>query len=108
VLETEGGIRDRRHARQATAFKGAITFEHVSFGYSPVIRDAETSGGRTRQSVIPHFLSRASARPSGSNEESARRYRSRTGLPSSNVTRPERGSIRTRVSGSPPGVGSET
>jgi subfamily B ATP-binding cassette protein MsbA len=35
VLETEGGIRDRRHARQAKAFKGAIAFDHVSFGYSP-------------------------------------------------------------------------
>ena len=67
--------------------------DHVSFGYSPVMRDADTSGGRTRQSVIPQPLSRASARPSGSNEESASRYRSRTGLPPSNVTRPERGSI---------------
>ena len=35
VLETEGGIRDRRHARQAKAFTGAIAFDHVSFGYSP-------------------------------------------------------------------------
>jgi subfamily B ATP-binding cassette protein MsbA len=35
VLETEGGIRDRRHARHANAFKGAIAFDHVSFGYSP-------------------------------------------------------------------------
>jgi subfamily B ATP-binding cassette protein MsbA len=35
VLETEGGIRDRRHARQAKAFNGAIAFDHVSFGYSP-------------------------------------------------------------------------
>src|SRR4029434_1330962 len=34
-LETEGGIRDRRHARQAKAFTGAIAFDHVSFGYSP-------------------------------------------------------------------------
>jgi ATP-binding cassette, subfamily B, bacterial len=35
VLETEGGIRDRRHARRAPAFKGAIGFDRVSFGYSP-------------------------------------------------------------------------
>ena len=35
VLETEGGVRDRRHARTAPAFKGAIEFDHVSFGYSP-------------------------------------------------------------------------
>ena len=35
VLETEGGIRDRRHARHAAPFKGAIAFDHVSFGYSP-------------------------------------------------------------------------
>src|SRR4029078_16429 len=34
VLESEGGIRDRRHARQATGFKGAIAFDRVSFGYS--------------------------------------------------------------------------
>ncbi|MEQ1573399.1 MAG: ABC transporter ATP-binding protein [Vicinamibacterales bacterium] len=35
VLETEGGVRDQRHARRATGFKGAIAFDHVSFGYSP-------------------------------------------------------------------------
>ena len=35
VLETEGGVRDRRHARQAPGFKGAIEFDHVSFGYTP-------------------------------------------------------------------------
>jgi len=35
VLATEGGIRDRRHARRAIGFKGAIAFDHVSFGYSP-------------------------------------------------------------------------
>jgi ATP-binding cassette subfamily B protein len=35
VLETEGGVRDLRHARLATTFKGAIEFAHVSFGYSP-------------------------------------------------------------------------
>ena len=35
VLETEGGIRDLRHARKATTFKGAIAFDHVSFGYTP-------------------------------------------------------------------------
>jgi ATP-binding cassette subfamily B protein len=35
VLETESGLRDRRHARQAKAFNGAIAFDHVSFGYSP-------------------------------------------------------------------------
>jgi ATP-binding cassette, subfamily B, bacterial len=35
VLETEGGLRDRRHARLAKAFNGAIAFDHVSFGYSP-------------------------------------------------------------------------
>ena len=35
VLDTEGGVRDRRHARQARAFKGAIAFDHVSFGYGP-------------------------------------------------------------------------
>jgi subfamily B ATP-binding cassette protein MsbA len=35
VLETEGGVRDLRHARKAPRFKGAIAFDHVSFGYSP-------------------------------------------------------------------------
>ena len=35
VLETESGVRDLRHARRAAAFKGAIEFDHVSFGYSP-------------------------------------------------------------------------
>ena len=35
VLETEGGVRDRRHAPRATAFKGAIEFSHVSFAYGP-------------------------------------------------------------------------
>jgi len=34
VLETEGGVRDRRHARAAAPFKGAIAFEGVSFGYN--------------------------------------------------------------------------
>jgi ATP-binding cassette subfamily B protein len=34
VLETEGGVRNRRHARAARPFKGAIAFEHVSFGYA--------------------------------------------------------------------------
>jgi ATP-binding cassette subfamily B protein len=35
VLETEGGVRDARHARRAPTFKGAIAFDRVSFGYSP-------------------------------------------------------------------------
>ena len=35
VLETDGGVRDLPHARRATAFKGSIEFDHVSFGYSP-------------------------------------------------------------------------
>jgi ATP-binding cassette, subfamily B, bacterial len=35
VLETEGGIRDQPHARRAARFKGAIEFNHVSFGYTP-------------------------------------------------------------------------
>lgn len=35
VLETEGGVRDVRGARRAPAFKGAVAFDHVSFGYSP-------------------------------------------------------------------------
>ncbi|HTM03901.1 MAG TPA: ABC transporter ATP-binding protein [Vicinamibacterales bacterium] len=35
VLETEGGVRDRRGARTAAGFKGAIAFDHVSFGYGP-------------------------------------------------------------------------
>jgi ATP-binding cassette subfamily B protein len=35
VLETEGGVRDRRNARKAAAFKGAIEFDRVSFGYGP-------------------------------------------------------------------------
>jgi subfamily B ATP-binding cassette protein MsbA len=35
VLDTEGGVRDRPHAKTATDFKGAITFDHVSFGYAP-------------------------------------------------------------------------
>jgi ATP-binding cassette subfamily B protein len=35
VLDTEGGVRDRPHARTAKGFTGAIAFEHVSFGYQP-------------------------------------------------------------------------
>jgi ATP-binding cassette subfamily B protein len=35
VLETEAGVRDARGARQAPGFKGAIVFDHVSFGYRP-------------------------------------------------------------------------
>ncbi len=35
VLDTEGGVRDKKHARQAGTLKGAISFEHVSFGYGP-------------------------------------------------------------------------
>jgi subfamily B ATP-binding cassette protein MsbA len=35
VLETESGVRDRRHARAAAPFKGMIAFNGVSFGYSP-------------------------------------------------------------------------
>ena len=35
ILETEGGVRDRRHARKAAPFKGTIDFNGVSFGYSP-------------------------------------------------------------------------
>jgi ATP-binding cassette subfamily B protein len=35
VLETEGGVRDQRHARTATRFRGAIAFDRVSFGYTP-------------------------------------------------------------------------
>ena len=35
VLETEGGVRNQRNARKAAAFKGAITFDGVSFGYGP-------------------------------------------------------------------------
>src|SRR4029077_1262481 len=35
VLETEGGVRDQRNARKAAAFKGAIAFDGVSFGYGP-------------------------------------------------------------------------
>jgi ATP-binding cassette subfamily B protein len=35
VLETEGGVRDARNARAASGFKGAIAFDHVSFGYDP-------------------------------------------------------------------------
>jgi subfamily B ATP-binding cassette protein MsbA len=35
VLETEGGVRDQRHARKAAGFKGAIAFDRVSFGYGP-------------------------------------------------------------------------
>jgi subfamily B ATP-binding cassette protein MsbA len=35
VLETEGGVRDARNARTARGFKGAIAFDHVSFGYGP-------------------------------------------------------------------------
>jgi len=34
VLETESGVRDRRHARASAPFKGAIAFEGVSFGYN--------------------------------------------------------------------------
>ena len=34
VLATEGGVRDRRHARAARRFTGAIAFEGVSFGYN--------------------------------------------------------------------------
>ena len=42
VLDTEGGVRDRPHARKATGFKGAIAFDHVSFGYAqdhPILND---------------------------------------------------------------------
>ena len=35
VLETESGVRDLPHARRATAFKGKIEFDKVSFGYNP-------------------------------------------------------------------------
>jgi ATP-binding cassette, subfamily B, bacterial len=35
VLETEAGVRDMPHARRAPRFKGAIAFDHVSFGYTP-------------------------------------------------------------------------
>jgi ATP-binding cassette, subfamily B, bacterial len=35
VLDTESGLRDRKHARSAPRFKGAIAFDHVSFGYNP-------------------------------------------------------------------------
>jgi len=35
VLETESGVRDRRHARAAAPFKGMIAFNGVSFGYTP-------------------------------------------------------------------------
>jgi subfamily B ATP-binding cassette protein MsbA len=35
VLDTESAVRDRRGARAAAPFKGAIAFEGVSFGYSP-------------------------------------------------------------------------
>jgi len=35
VLETEGGVRDVRHAKRAAPFTGDIAFDHVSFGYSP-------------------------------------------------------------------------
>jgi ATP-binding cassette subfamily B protein len=35
VLETEGGVRDHRHARKAPRLEGAIAFDHVSFGYTP-------------------------------------------------------------------------
>jgi len=34
VLETESGVRERRRARAAPPFKGAIAFEGVSFGYN--------------------------------------------------------------------------
>jgi ABC-type multidrug transport system fused ATPase/permease subunit len=46
VLETEGGVRDRRHAQRATAFRGAIEFSHVSFAYSPdqpILKDVSFS-----------------------------------------------------------------
>jgi subfamily B ATP-binding cassette protein MsbA len=33
VLETEGGVRDRRNARKAPAFTGAIAFDAVTFRY---------------------------------------------------------------------------
>src|SRR5256714_14575558 len=35
VLETEGGVRDRRNARKAPGFKGAIAFDGASLGYCP-------------------------------------------------------------------------
>ncbi len=35
VLDTEGGVRNQRHALKAPAFKGAIAFDHVSFSYGP-------------------------------------------------------------------------
>ena len=35
VLETEGGVRNTRHARRAGTFTGQIAFDAVSFGYDP-------------------------------------------------------------------------
>ena len=35
VLETEGGVRDLKHARKAAGFKGDIAFDGVSFSYGP-------------------------------------------------------------------------
>jgi len=41
ILDTESSVRDLPGARQAPAFKGAIEFEDVSFGYSPEERKLE-------------------------------------------------------------------
>lgn len=35
VLETESGVRDVRHARRASRFKGRIACDRVSFAYTP-------------------------------------------------------------------------
>ena len=35
VLDTDSGVRDRPHARKASRFTGAVTFDRVSFAYDP-------------------------------------------------------------------------
>jgi subfamily B ATP-binding cassette protein MsbA len=44
ILETEIGIREQADARDPATFRGAITFEHVAFSYSPetvLVRDLD-------------------------------------------------------------------
>ena len=46
VLETERDVRDLRGAKAAPEFRGAITFRHLSFGYTKeetILRDVDFS-----------------------------------------------------------------
>ena len=58
VLETESGVRDVRHARNAGRFKGQIGFDAVSFAYNPdqvILKDVsfEIEAGQVAAFVGP-------------------------------------------------------